>query len=217
MNKEIGILFKQDMVRAILAGRKTQTRRICKPQPDVDDHPQLVPGYMELENHWGKWAITTSDGESKLIKCRYGASGDLLYAKEAYNEWPKGEAQYRASTASGEELGLWKSPLFMPKSAARIWLRNTGVRVERLQDISEADAIAEGIESFRPVPGDRVLATIRHKTDGTKNRHNVPVIVTGNDTEKRKILGATETGYVYVIPYNELKEIPLMKNKEVEP
>lgn len=191
--KELGILFKADMIRAILAGRKTQTRRICKPQPDVDDHPQLVPGYMELENHWGKWAITTSDGESKLIKCRYGQPGDLLYCKETFIKGYQTEDEMPVLDEDGEyipgiwfkatdpdlkwldgetgnyrETTPWKSPLFLKKKDARIWLRNTGARVERLQDIGEEDAIAEGIESFRPVPGDGVAQTM-YRLYGPKN------------------------------------------------
>lgn len=144
--KEIGILFNADMVKAVLEGRKNQTRRIIHPQPDEDCRPCKVPGYMELEKHWGKWAIVMPDGETKLINCRYGAPGDLLYVKETYTELPAGEYQYKVSTANGEELGKWKPSLFMPKKAARIWLRNTGVRVEHLQDISEKDAIGEGIK-----------------------------------------------------------------------
>lgn len=183
--KEIGILFKADMIRAILAGRKNQTRRIIKPQPDVDCRPSKIPQYMELEKHWGKWVTTTPDGETKLIKCRYGQPGDLLYCKETFIKGVEMEQGTYALNDNGEykpkiwfkandpdlewwdgisgfprKTTPWKSPLFLKKEDARIWLRNTGVRVERLQDISEEDAIAEGIEYFRPVPGDGPAYTL---------------------------------------------------------
>lgn len=160
--KEVGILFKSDMIRAIIASGKNQTRRIIKPQPK-----------RPLEQ------------AHAVIHCRYGQPGDLLYCKETFIKGYQTEDEMPVLDEDGEyindiwfkatdpdlkwlddetgyyrETTPWKSPLFLKKEDARIWLRNTGVRVERLQDISEKDAIAEGIESFRPVPGDGPATTM---------------------------------------------------------
>lgn len=94
--KEIGILFKTDMIRAILAGRKTQTRRIIKPQPDDTHHWRTFPDYKMSVN-----LLITTKGlvasfsdcangrmeENTSVLCRYGAPGSLLYVKET---WIKG-------------------------------------------------------------------------------------------------------------------------------
>jgi len=78
------ILFSTPMVQATLAGRKTMTRRVVKPEPDTDYPVKMVPHYTELENHWGKWAVTQPDGETKLIKCPYGNPGDILWVRETW-------------------------------------------------------------------------------------------------------------------------------------
>ena len=138
------ILFNGEMVRAILEGRKTQTRRVVKPQPEcsVFDEPQL---------HWvcgknGVWA----DGHGNQQKAPLGQPGDRLYVRETwalfgpFNNGPG--YRYRAD---GEPLCMsrgWRPSIHMPKEAARIFLEITAVRVERLQDISEEDAKAEGCE-----------------------------------------------------------------------
>lgn len=122
------ILFSTPMVQAILEGRKTMTRRIIK------DKQTLAT--VEVFN--GK------NGCENL--CLYGHPGDLLWVRECFTEWPKGEFQYKASTVPGDELGIWKPSIHMPKAAARIWLQVEEIRVERLQDISEKDTISEGVK-----------------------------------------------------------------------
>lgn len=82
--KEIGILFKQDMIRAILDGRKTMTRRIIKPQPDdsgLHNHT-LLP--MAVGSNLQGWWGTSEAGETKRFNCRYGELGDHLYVKETF-------------------------------------------------------------------------------------------------------------------------------------
>lgn len=121
------ILFSTPMVHAILEGRKTQTRRVVKDKL--------------LQN-----ATPDDDIEFLLLTIIYKYKvGDVLWVRETFTQWPKGEFQYFVDTALGNELGKWKPSIHMPKEACRIFLKIKSIRVERLQDISEEDAIAEGI------------------------------------------------------------------------
>jgi hypothetical protein len=122
--RERPIMFGPAMVRAILAGTKTQTRRPVK---------------------------LHADGTS-YDRCRYGAPGELLWVRETWTNLARPGYQrvpvYRADGTSTDTLpeGVrWKPSLLMPRWASRLDLEVTGVRVERLQDISEADALAEGL------------------------------------------------------------------------
>jgi hypothetical protein len=137
------ILFSGAMVRALLAGWKTQTRRIIKPvQPRVD----------------GRWPA----GRDPVPDCPFGRPGDRLWVREtwALEQLDDGErvvwaadraAAWRSSMEdcfyleSSYEPERWRSSIYMPRWASRLTLEVTGVRVERLQDISVVDAIAEGI------------------------------------------------------------------------
>lgn len=149
------IIFSGSMVSAILADTKTQTRRVVKPQPEP-------VGGEAKHAHWswrgGFFALRMYPAQSTLLAhCPYGAPGDRLWVKETYaNMAHDGDEPmwtYKAGSppTSAEGWSLppgvkWKSGRFMPKAAARITLELTDVRVERLQEISEADAYAEGIE-----------------------------------------------------------------------
>lgn len=157
------ILFSTPMVAAILEGRKTQTRRTVKPQPDSkatlfsyrpDQWPKKpwIAKFKFKEIEGAPYYEVTND-----YKCPYGKLGDILYVRETWQlttwEHPTSENYgyiYKASENGREweqtEEWKWKPSLFMPKEAARIFLRITDIRVERLQDITEEDAIAEGIE-----------------------------------------------------------------------
>lgn len=162
MTKEVNmkpILFSTEMIRAILEGRKSQTRRIIKPQPDEDS-------YYVMEFSGGRLTIDYNQGEGNpVIKCPYPV-GTVIYARETWQITdflhPSDENYgyiYKASEngqdwEKNSEGWKWRPSLFMPKAAARIFLEVTDVRVERLQDITEEDAIAEGIEmNNRPHPG----------------------------------------------------------------
>ena len=143
-----GILFKAEMVRAILDGRKTQTRRLIKPQPEwqtskrIGNIPvkdalmwQHRPKYPTIKTN----ILFPSPGHWSPYKL-----GEQVYVKET---WLKsdhlGDIFYRAT--HGFKVGKpWNSAMFMPEWASRIKLDITAVRVERLQDISEDDAKAEG-------------------------------------------------------------------------
>ena len=137
------ILFNTEMVRAILDGRKTVTRRVVKPQ-----HLRV------LESQYHKEHPEMPDGVllEKLCRPPY-LSGDILYVRET---WAEVETVYgvpyyiyKASDQNGlhssrQNFYRWYPSIHMPKEAARLFLRVTGVRVERLQDITEEQAEAEG-------------------------------------------------------------------------
>lgn len=141
------ILFNTEMVRAILEGRKTVTRRVVKPQPEGRPVP------MTKDSCWpGCFAI---QGTEKVVRPPY-QPGDILWVRETWspvNVRPK-RYIYKADVARriGEGVGLplcWHPSIHMPKEAARIFLRVTGVRVERLQKITYDEAIREGADRGR--------------------------------------------------------------------
>lgn len=145
--KERPILFSGPMVRAILDGRKTQTRRIIK-NPDFYGCPT---GDCP---HWNQ-----KECDAAMAKaCPYGQPGDRLWVKETFvattdgrNYVYRADARDRAgyrwhSITPGDKDVRWKPSIFCTRKASRITLEITAVRVERLNDISEADAIREGIK-----------------------------------------------------------------------
>jgi len=162
------ILLNGDMVRAILEGRKTHTRRAVKHQPRLSD---IMPNFVfpadkfDSEALYPAGYIYPNAMEEILALSPYGAVGDLLYVRETFGGPLIEEGtspddcylpefcEYRAdggpspewNDSDGEERSGWTPSIHMPRWASRITLEITSVRVERLQDISEADARAEGI------------------------------------------------------------------------
>jgi hypothetical protein len=132
------IIFSTPMVKAILENKKSVTRRVVKPQPDEGDTIEITDnmGYVFDPNY--------RDEGSTIIKPPY-QPGDILYVKETWQPEIEREWLYNYK-ATDERLscGRWRSPLFMPRSAARIWLRTVAVRCERLQSITPHDAWLEG-------------------------------------------------------------------------
>lgn len=187
--KEHPILFSAPMVRAILDGRKTQTRRIVRLQPDV----QQVTVRGEFA-----FALNSHGAEIILCRCPYGQAGDRLWVRETWRigAWDESRAAFaldycdgprkqwvdvpdpdcdggelfnhlwQQSTDDAIKAGLktdehgnykwepgqspcrWRPSIHMPRWASRITLEITGVRVERLQDISEPDAKSEGADNI---------------------------------------------------------------------
>jgi len=158
--KERPIIFSGPMVRALLDGSKTQTRRVVKP---IGAH-HIFQFRGEEAAHGadeptGEWAWCRAERVvSEHIRCPYGKPGDRLWVRETFAHMYRGNAApearcdddvaYKADGFTPDEYayGSWKPPIHMPRWASRITLEVTGVHVERLQDISEADALAEGIE-----------------------------------------------------------------------
>jgi hypothetical protein len=156
------ILFSAPMVRALLHGTKTQTRRVLRYQPQ--GHPWETFADYELRRAEivtidGRCAVRFShylphnppaDPEPRWNFCPYGAAGDWLWVRETWHRSPHFDCLYRADFQDGAVLpkvvshGGWRPSVFMPRSMSRITLQITGVRVEQLQDISEADALSEG-------------------------------------------------------------------------
>jgi hypothetical protein len=154
--RERPILFSGPMVRAILAGQKTQTRRAVSPQPSggVRSSPFCASG---LE-----------DGHGREIRSRYGRPGDRLWVRESFDflptgghddpqaceivYWADGSTEPRSAPPDYNPM-IYGHPkarpsIHMPRWASRITLEIVSVRVERLQEISEADCIAEGIQQL---------------------------------------------------------------------
>lgn len=156
------IIFTADSVRAILKGWKTESRRVLKRQP-----PR---GFEQPEcSESGLWAFVRERAKREWfdIKCPYGVPGDRLWVKEAYYDRAdyaligKLHRQRFVYVADGIKAGWNKhTPLFMPRAASRLTLEIVGVRIERLQDIDELGAVAEGIE------GERVIHGTMHTSDG---------------------------------------------------
>ncbi len=171
--KDRPIIFSAPMVRAIIDGSKSQTRRVVKPRKDVAFGCLLQPHELAGEVNAGN-----------LENCPYGKIGDRLWVRETFHgpllESEEQEDEFRYSPdiykkpgfcayratdtldaidSDGRELG-WRPSIFMPRWASRILLEVTGIRVERLQEISEADCVAEGAAGGHgSVPGYGYSAT----------------------------------------------------------
>ena len=159
MAKELPIGFTMDMVKAILDGRKTVTRRVIKFPLNL---PHLQGNPVKLLGDWALSSIdkfedgilyyhcqTDVDSSSPgKVKSRYQPS-DLLWVKETFNDYcdPYYKNPVYRVTDENYPGAKWKSSRFMPKKYARTWLEVISVRPERLQDISLEDCYAEGIES----------------------------------------------------------------------
>ena len=135
--KERPILFNGEMIRAILEGRKTQTRRVIKPQPDFYVESCYPAGTENPPIWWDFWG----EDINKRIKCPYVSSNRLWVRETWYRQFGGSEIVYRADGEQG--IHKWDSPLFMLRKFSRITLEITGVRVERVQDISEDDCDKE--------------------------------------------------------------------------
>ena len=140
------ILMNTEMVNAILAGRKTQTRRLIKPQPPFDNDSIYL---RYVKDGIARFGQGTPGNSCALCdrKLPY-QSGDVLYVRET---WCKGSLnggaeQYFYRADDNDFHCKWRPSIHMPKEAARIFLRVTGVRVERLQDVTLDDATAEGCQ-----------------------------------------------------------------------
>lgn len=179
--RERPILFSAPMVRAILSGAKTQTRRVMSPQPEhlqrhewrgklvyEGEHRMWCWRGHTFENLWDEY-IRDADRARLAALCPHGAPGDQLWVKETWtHDAPDLETcraayedacpgidygpYYRATEVAPDTL-RWRPSIFMPRWASRITLEVTEVRVQRLQEISEDDARAEGVEPYTPPHG----------------------------------------------------------------
>jgi len=143
--KERSLIMPDSDVRATLDGRKTQFRRVVKPQPSCPDCGTDCNAPLLMST--GFW----TNGFYFNKRCPYGQPGDRLWVREAWNnDWTYGTTLYRADGGSAKEAGYesepkWRQSNHMPQELSRITLEVTTVRVEQLQKISDADVRAEGV------------------------------------------------------------------------
>ncbi len=158
--KQRPILFSAPMVRALLAGSKTQTRRAVAPAPEMVTDKTIAPWQGDPA---ALQRLLTLNGKT----CRYGQPGDRLWVREAWKahptfdhlpprDIPQTHIWYMADDGYKAE-SRYRQSMFMPRWASRITLEIVSICVERLQDISEADARAEGARECDPVSGREVL------------------------------------------------------------
>lgn len=191
------ILFNTEMVRAIMDGRKTQTRRVIKP------HNPIKAASEEYHQGEGLWIEHNSDDETLYIKdysvspCwfrvsdyirKYALTSDILYVRETWMKTDvfgtQNSCLYKANTEQNETIfevtgqePKWRPSIHMPKEAARIFLRVTDVRAERVQDITAAECVREGIpqESLAEVGEDFTIGQFHDLWDSTINKSNLPL------------------------------------------
>ncbi len=171
--KERPIIFSAESVQAILRGTKTQTRRVIKPRPPYYTGQILGPEWYAPVKYdrWGEmypgadvFGAYDDSGEWGA-RCPYGAPGDRLWVKEVWavskhydatkprdlpddtQVWWCDATRYNVPDGDWQR-GRWRSPLHMMPWASRLTLEVTSVRVERVQEISRADAIAEGVFNY---------------------------------------------------------------------
>ncbi len=174
--RERPILFNGSMVRAILAGQKTQTRRAVKVPPAFDfiggaGDDQNDPKNFGAEDENGLWwALAAGPSTDRVLACPFGQPGDRLWVRETWMDLTGTGIEHRdtatgkrmrysygaqspAGSASDEarkDFGLkWRPSIHMPRKACRLVLEITAVRVERLQAISDDDCAAEGVQRDR--------------------------------------------------------------------
>lgn len=227
--KERPILFSGAMVRAILSGQKTQTRRVVKPEivehfnfmgGDPDDNP-ATPDSITL--HWGEpiedddtkgpaqWLVSSTDYPEEgciPIGAAYGQPGDRLWVREAWNQFDGWQGYfYRADDNSAgvgefddpdhipEHALKWRPSIHMPRSACRIVLEIVSVRVERLQEISDDDCEAEGIDCHSlPTGGDDYHAYWRDYSRTEKEADGWPYFADGQQRESFRTLWESING-----------------------
>lgn len=169
--KDYPLLMQSAMVRATLADLKSQTRRVMKPQPTYID--------VTIPDLWRVEGLSIRDAE-KACRCPYGKPGTRLWVRETWalgaDETGEPKVFYRATDSPTVGVAFprkpaieaWKSSIYMPRWASRLTLEICEVRVQRVQEISEEDAIAEGVFAWRDtwttpkVAGTNWLKSMQH-------------------------------------------------------
>ncbi|ATS54075.1 hypothetical protein [Xanthomonas citri] len=145
--RERPILFNGAMVRAILSGAKSQTRRAVKPQP-APGQGMVNAAYCGDRHLWLRDGSCDKTDPAKEWRCPFGQPGDRLWVRETWAQHADHPAMrravYRADSGSEHDAERWRPNIHMPRWACRLVMEITDVRVERLQAISEADAQREG-------------------------------------------------------------------------
>ena len=195
MMKSYPVLFNGDMVRAILAGRKSQTRRPMKQAPRLASCEDIA-----WQPHW----------------CPYGVPGDELWVRETHATGVEGcpnGVSYRADHIDPRGDGpahpmKWTPSILMPRVLARIHLTVTDVRIQRVQDISEEDAVAEGAQRFDAIPVGRLGSPARWSmgTPATTDQClGTPRFAFGNAWEKAYQDGWDRNPWLWAITFEVKK------------
>lgn len=207
------ILFSGPMVRAILDGRKTQTRRLMKYPPRHNFPEGAVGAWCWSTGRSSSFGVS-SEAEMRACKpgwCEYGGRGDRLWVRETFcpmgstrpagywtdPKWRGRECFYAADNDRPTWAGKWKPSIFMPRALSRITLRVESVRVERLQEISEEDAGAEGVDMSALPEG----ASLRRALGSNRNAFRILW-----DSINRKRAPWESNPWVWVVSFN--KEAP---------
>lgn len=205
------ILFNTEMVQAILEGRKTVTRRIIKGLPQ--DAKRI--GWLTDSGNDKSYGVAAFDvnGSRKYFKLPY-LIGDVLYVRETWHESPAGTYLYKTDNngnLSNGHVYKWNPSIHMPKAAARLFLRITDVRVERLQDITTDQAIKEGawtMENACPF-------SIKHVSHETARTHAIAAFAYLWDPLIKKselsIYGWDANPYVWVYEFDVISKSEAVK------
>lgn len=178
--KEKPILFNTEMVKAVLEGRKTQTRRVIKNACDI------IQDWDDKDKSYGPYFEDKYGDHHKTVEvCPYGQIGDKLWVRETFTHYrgfgedvkPGAPIIYKAdkdncgqypAIVDGKDClvsqkMLWNASIFMPKSACRIWMEITDIRVERVRDITPEEITKEGVVSdiTNPAMGKRHLNRLK--------------------------------------------------------
>jgi hypothetical protein len=180
--KKTGVIFTTQLVKATLEDRKTQTRRVINKKYRFNEHPEnykvfyqgrLDDDFPGIKTDGFYCQFTDIDDDENFyepIKCPYGKIGDRLYVRETWTKRADGCIAYKAGPYPMDvkhDLCKWKSPRYMFKKDARIWLEITNIRVERVHDITNEDALAEG------TPGAWIISSNDFKYYENPNKHHV--------------------------------------------
>lgn len=226
--KEYPILFKGPMVRAILDGRKTQTRRVIKPQP----RSELLPIYEnQRDGRWIEANLTErelQDGEGRVWCCPYGIPGNSrLWVRETIRaEIPKPGIWRVLYAADGAGVDLFREPagswmtrkisihhktipsIHMPRWASRLTLEVTGIRVERVQDISTQDAKDEGLLRCPTSKCDKSTQMLYYLSPGDEGGWTNPVEAyenLWNQINTKRGYGWNVNPWVWVVEFRKLE------------
>jgi hypothetical protein len=218
------ILFSTPMVRAILNAKpgawpaepadpekpfKWQTRRVVKPQPEYENDSQIIIECGKLKRIWrGAGMLWQS---KTLGKVPY-KPGDILWVRETFAKTSEGEYLYRADPVfdhcgKGDFGWKWSPSRHMPREAARMFLEVKGVRVERLQDISEADAKAEGVGKFELMELEKIpssLILLKRNSAIPQASYKAGFYKVWEELNAKRGYGWTANPYVYVYEFMRL-------------
>jgi hypothetical protein len=242
--RERPILFSAPMVRAILAGTKTQTRRAVKPQPMSQPAGQYLDAYCSqpttpsnprgMSDNWSWWLLDNRLGDS-IGKCPYGQPGDRLWVRETFTTFGYGrgfgvEIHYAADghdpdTCTWEvrerlrrtldecpdrsnkwrqtNIGRWRPSIHMPRWASRITLEITDVRVQRLRDITEDDARAEGVTPLTGVAPEQCIIGTDRRTQAS-HPHTLALAVLWDTLNFKRELGWVTNPWVWAITFKRV-------------